>query len=323
MNSSRPLISVVIPSYNEQDNVRRVHAETAAVLRSLDAEYEMIFVDDGSSDSTADAVRSLRQSDSAVRLIRFARNFGNQPALIAGLRAAAGAAVITMDCDLQHPPAVIPSLVDAWRKGFPVVQALRMSNQDAGLLRRFASSAFNRMLRAISDVQLQYPAGDFLLLDRQAVDLLLAATRRHAFYRGMVQWLGLPSASVPFDAPARAAGASKFNLAGLFRLSWDVITSLSRKPLRLSLYMGLAVIVFLFAYLAVVLYEWSRGRYVPGYPTLVALISLVGSAILLVLGLMGEYLGRIHDWVRELPPYIIVEDSGAANASRTQPPGLR
>jgi dolichol-phosphate mannosyltransferase len=320
MNSPRPLISVVIPSYNEQDNIGRVHAETISVLRALDAGYEMIFVDDGSSDATAEAVRSLRRRDPAVRLIRFARNFGNQPALIAGLRAATGGAVITMDCDLQHPPAVIPRLVDAWRKGFPVVQALRLSNRDAGLFRRTASSVFNKVLAALSDVPLQYPAGDFMLLDRQAVDLLLAATRRHAFYRGMVQWLGLPSASVPFDAPPRAAGTSAFGMSGLFRLSWDVVTSLSRKPLRLSLYMGMCIIAFLLVYLSVVVYEWSHGRYVPGYPTLVALISLAGSANLLALGLVGEYLGRIHDWVRELPPYVVIEDSGAT-ASGTQPPG--
>jgi glycosyltransferase involved in cell wall biosynthesis len=307
-----PQISVVLPAYNEEGNVSGVFSQICAQLERLPASFEVIYVDDGSTDNTAAEVKTLIQADGRVRLIRFVRNFGNQPALIAGIRAARGQAVITMDCDLQHPPSLLPRMIETWRGGFMIVQMVRLSNPTASVFRRYSSVVFNALLRRLSEIPLSFPAGDFLLLDRKAVKMLLASTRSQAFFRGAVQWLGLPTATIPFEAPARSAGSSNFTPRALCQLSWDMVTAVSKKPLRLSMYCGLVVILFLLLYSAIVIGAWMYGHSVPGYPSLVILIVIVGAMNLISIGLLGEYIGRIHDCVRNLPPYLVLEEAPPA-----------
>ena len=301
-----PLVSVVIPAYNEQQNVRAVYE---AVRRSMDGPeaLEIIFVDDGSTDGTAQCVRELRAQSPVVRLIRFGRNFGQQPALMAGLEAARGAAVITLDCDLQHPPELLSRMMEAWRNGAKVVQMVRTKTADAGLFKTLTSKLFYRFVNLISETPVLSGAADYQLLDRAVVDAVLQFRDRYPFLRGLVGWLGFPATRIEYSAPERSAGKSGYTLGKMLRLSLQAVTGLSSKPLRFSFYFGLLTAVFCVIYALFAVIAMAAGKTVQGWTSVIVIVTFVGAVQLVSIGIVGEYIARVYEQTRGVPRYVIVE----------------
>ena len=302
-----PLISIVIPAHNEEGNINRIHS----AIRTNTERYptEVIFVDDGSRDDTAAKVRSLQSDDPTVRLLRLTRNFGHQAALLAGLQAAHGEAVITMDCDLQHPPELLPQMLEAWEKGAPLVQMLRRDTEKATRFKKWTSAGFYRFLQLLSESPVVPGAADFQLLDRSVVNALLTFSDRRPFLRGLVSWLGFPSHKIEYIAPTRNAGNSSYSFHKMVRLSLDAVTGLSAKPLRWAFYLGSCTAVMALVYAGYALVIHSRGKVVPGWTSIVMTVLFLGATQLLSLGIIGEYIARIYDQTRQMPSYVIAEDT--------------
>jgi dolichol-phosphate mannosyltransferase len=301
-----PVVSVVIPAYNEQQNVRAVYE---AVRRSMDGPeaLEIIFVDDGSTDGTAECVRELRAQNPVVRLIRFGRNFGQQPALMAGLEAARGAAVITLDCDLQHPPELLSRMMEAWRDGAKVVQMVRTKTADAGLFKRLTSKLFYRFVNLLSETPVLSGAADYQLLDRAVVDAVLQFRDRYPFLRGLVGWLGFPATRIEYSAPERSGGKSGYTLGKMLRLSLQAVTGLSSKPLRFSFYFGLLTAAFCVIYAIFAVIAMAAGKTVQGWTSVIVIVTFVGAVQLVSIGIVGEYIARVYEQTRGVPRYVIVE----------------
>jgi dolichol-phosphate mannosyltransferase len=298
------LLSVVLPAFNEAGNIQTIHD---AIRKSLGGAAELIFVDDGSSDATAERVRGLRASGSCVRLIRFGRNFGHQAALLAGLQTARGAAIITMDCDMQHPPELLPQMVDTWRRGAMVVQMVRTETIAVGRLKRASSALFYVLINALSETAVVQGAADYQLLDRQVVGSMLRFQDRRPFLRGVVGWLGFPVVRIPYIAAARHSGKSGYSLRKMMRLSIEAVTGLSTKPLRLSSYLGLVTAAFCLVYTVYALIALAAGKAVQGWTSVIVSVLFLGAAQLVSIGILGEYVSRIHEQTRGVPPFVVVE----------------
>jgi polyisoprenyl-phosphate glycosyltransferase len=312
---SRPPLSVVVPVYNEAANIAPFLNRTLAVLRSLNREFELLFVDDGSSDDTGDRLNAAARDCPSVRLLRLSRNFGHQAALVAGLAHARGAAVITMDGDLQHPPELIPRLVTEWNQGVDVVQAVRLEPVDNSPLKRASSRGFYRLLSAVSRLAVTPGASDFRLMSRAAVDAFLACPERCRFNRGLVQWIGFTRCEIPYDAAPRHAGRSKYSWRAMLRLAGDAIFSFSSLPLRLAGFVGACVSVVATLYLVfVVTAYFFTDRTVPGWASTLAAVLILGGVNLIVLWILGEYVGRLYEEVKQRPIYIVRADPPAASA---------
>ncbi len=299
-------VSIVIPAYNEESNVRAIFERIGRCLPPREL-LEIVFVDDGSSDGTARSVRELRTESRKVRLVRFGRNFGHQAALLAGLEAARGAAVITLDCDLQHPPEFLPRMVEAWRSGAPVVQMVRVQTQGAGLFKRVTSILFYRFINLLSEAPVLRGAADYRLLDRKVVNALLQFRDRQPFLRGLVAWLGFPSTQLEYEAPPRSAGQSGYGLCKMLRLSVQAVTGLSSAPLRLSLYLGLAAACGCVAFGIYAIARFMGGRTVQGWTSMMVVLTFLGAAQLVSVGVLGEYIGRIFEQTRGMPRFVVVE----------------
>jgi dolichol-phosphate mannosyltransferase len=298
------MISVVVPAFNEERNIPKIHAAVRAALAG--EELELILVDDGSSDGTAARIRALRSMDPAVRLIRFGRNFGQQAALMAGLEAARGAAVITLDCDLQHPPELLPRMIAAWRQGAHVVQMIRVGGA-AGWFKDLTSRLFYRFINFVSDTPVVPGAADYQLLDRDVVRSLLQFRDRQPFLRGLVSWLGYDAARIEYTPGARTEGQSSYDYRRMIRLSLQAVTGLSSKPLRASFYVGMGTAVFGLIYGAFALVALVEGKTLPGWTSVIVLVSFLGAVQLVSVGILGEYIGRIYEQTRGTPRYVIVE----------------
>ncbi len=300
------MITVVIPAFNEEANVPAVYQ---AVKDSLAGEEtEILFVDDGSTDGTAECVRRLHAQDARVRLIRFGRNFGHQSALLAGFERARGAAVITLDCDLQHPPRLLPKMVEAWRGGARVVQMVRTSTAGEGVFKAATSWLFYRLLNLISETAVVSGAADYQLLDRTVLDALLQFKDRYPFVRGLVGWLGFPTMRIEYLAPERRAGKSGYTLGKMVRLSVHALTGLSSKPLRFSFYFGLATAVLCAIYAGFAVVELARGHTVPGWTSMVVAVTFLGAVQLVSIGILGEYIAHVYEVTRGVPRYVVVEE---------------
>lgn len=304
--TARLLVSVVIPAYNEEKNVSAVYEAIRSSLAGSEAR-EIIFVDDGSTDATAERVRGLRARDSSVRLIRFGRNFGQQSALLAGLEAARGAAVITLDCDLQHPPELIPYMVQAWHDGAQVVQMIRTQTEGAGFFKTFTSRIFYRFVNMLSETPVVSGAADYQLLDRVVVEAVLGFKDRYPFLRGLVGWLGFPATRIEYVAPERHTGTSGYTLHKMLRLSLQAVMGLSSKPLRLSFYFGLLTALFCVLYAAFAVVALAAGRAVQGWTSVIVMVTFLGAVQLVSVGIVGEYIARIYEQSRGVPRYVIVE----------------
>src|SRR5258708_2713590 len=305
MDSSK-LLSIVIPAHNEENNIVAIHSEIRASLSAYPA--EIIFVDDGSRDNTPQRVRSLQSADPFVRLLRLSRNFGHQAALLAGIRAAQGAAVITMDCDLQHPPKLLPQMLQAWQAGVLVVQMVRCETRGGTWLKKTASAGFYRLLQLLSESPIVPAAADFQLLDRKVVEALFGFKDRHPFLRGLVGWLGFPAYRIEYVAPKRHAGRSKYSVLKMLRLSLDAVTGLSARPLRWAFYIGSCTAFLALAYAGYAFVTFCLGIVVPGWTSIVMTMLFLGAVQLLSLGIIGEYVARVYDHTRQFPSYVEVMD---------------
>ena len=313
MSSTRPKLSIVCPAYQEEEVLPRFHPELTAVLDGLAAEYdiEVLYVDDGSRDRTLEVLRRLAAVDARVRYLSLSRNFGHQAALTAGLEHASGDLVITLDSDLQHPPALIPVLLEKWKEGHDVVLTLREDDPRLSWRKRLTSRLFYRVMALVSNTELRAAAADFRLLTRKAVDALLRLRETHRFVRGLVSWVGFRTATVPYMPAGRAAGVSKYTLRMMLALALDGLLSFSRVPLRLPLFLGSALCALGFgvagwgalqALFAVGPTDWR-------WFVLMATLLLVGGSILVALGIVGEYVGRIYEQVKSRPNYLLKEAS--------------
>ena len=309
--SNAPLISVVIPVLNESGCLARLHQEIVAVCDPLPYVFEILFVDDGSTDGTPRVLGQLRLADERVRYLVLSRNFGHQAALSAGLANASGTAVIMMDGDLQHPPRLIPTLLERWEAGFDVVNTVRLKTEDSSAAKRFFSRLFYRVFNILANVEIEPGNADFRLMSRAAVDVLAALPERHRFLRGLIPWMGFQQARIEFHAPARWAGSSKYNFRRNLRFALEGITAFSFYPLRLVTIFGclVALASLLYGAFAVAAFSFG-GRMVPGWTSLLMCILFFGGGQFVVLGILGEYLGRTLEQVKGRPIYIVRDAAG-------------
>jgi len=303
------VISVVVPVYNEEAVIHESYARLKKVLKGLDESYELIFVNDGSRDATPAIIRSICATDAHVRLIDFSRNFGHQTAITAGMDYASGEAVIVIDADLQDPPEVIPEMVAKWRQGFDVVYGQRARRKGETLFKRFTSAVFYRFLQNLTDIHIPVDTGDFRLIDRKVCDALKSVKERNRYMRGIISWLGFKQTGVEFVREKRFAGETKYPLKKMLRFAFDAITSFSHKPLKLSTYVGVTVSLCGFAYLLVVIYlRLFTDSTITGWASMMAVTLCFNGVVLIMLGIIGEYIGRIYDEAKGRPLYVVREE---------------
>lgn len=301
-------VSIVVPVYNEEKNLAHFTQAVLDVMDKLDYAFELIFVDDGSKDSSREILSELSAEYVQVRPIFLSHNYGHQAALTCGLDHAKGDAVITMDGDMQHPPALLPVLLEKWEQGYDVVQTIREATAGVSLFKKLTSKYYYRFLNMMSETKV-YPGGsDFRLLDRQACDALCRYREHDRFIRGMVGTLGFNQVILPFTAPERFAGESKFSVKKMCKLAMDGILGYSVVPLRLSFYLGCVFAFFSIILLAHVLMEFIAGNVIPGWTTIMVCIVLFSGVQLMLMGIMGEYIGRIFKEVKNRPLYLTRED---------------
>lgn len=303
------MISIVTPVYNEEGNVVFFHDEVTKVMKETGLDYEVIYVNDGSRDRTDALIHELAEHDPHVRALTFARNFGHQIAITCGMDFAAGDAVITMDGDLQHPPALIPKLIEKWQEGYNIVQAVRLATEDAGPVKKVTSKGYYKLINAISTTPIIPGGSDFRLMDRKALNVFLRFREHSRFIRGIVGGLGFRQATVKYTAPARHSGVSKFSLKKMMSLALDGVITNSTLPLRLSLYIGFLAGLAGILVVIHVLYCVIMGLAVPGWATMTILVSLFGSLNLMCLGILGEYLGHIYEEAKNRPLYWLSDDT--------------
>jgi glycosyltransferase involved in cell wall biosynthesis len=301
----------VIPVFNERETLPELHRRLTEVVHGLEGEAEILFVDDCSYDGTRDLLLELQRRDPRVKVIRFARNFGHQVAITAGLDFAVGDAVIVMDADLQDPPEVIPELVARWEEGYEVVYAVREEREGESWLKRKTAAWFYRLLKRLASVDMPVDAGDFRLVDHAALDAFRSMRERTRYVRGMFSWVGFRQIGVPYRRPERFAGQPKYSWRKSLRLAADGLVSFSNVPLRLALVAGftfssLAFVVGVFAIVA----KLAGAFVVPGWASILVVVSFLGGVQLTLIGMLGLYVSRIYEEVKARPLYVIREAAG-------------
>ncbi len=316
----RVRLSVVIPFYNEGANVDALFDRLVPVLDRLDAEWEVVCVNDGSRDDTLDRLLDVHDRDPRVKVVDLSRNFGKELALSAGLGHVTGDAVVPMDADLQHPPELLPQFLAKWREGYDVVVAVRNARVGQSMKHRLFARAFYWIFDNLSEVKLPREVGDFRLMDRRVVEVINRMPERTRFMKGIFAWVGFRQASIPYEQGERAGGDTKWGFVKLLRLSFDGLTAFSTFPLRVWSLVGMAVSGFAFVYILIrVIRTLLHGIDVPGYESLLAAVLFLGGVQLITLGILGDYLGRVFNEVKGRPLYIVrsahgFEDEEAAAA---------
>lgn len=304
----KPVFSIIAPIYNEHDSLPELHRRVSAVMNGLGEPWELILVDDGSSDGSTELIRRLAEQDEHVRPVIFARNFGHQIAVTAGLDYARGDAVVIIDADLQDPPEVIPDLVARWREGYEVVYAVRTEREGESWFKLFTASLFYRLIFRITDVKIPMDTGDFRLLDRKVVNVLKTMRERHRFLRGMAAWVGFRQIGVPYKRAARFAGSTKYPFKKMLRLALTAITGFSYFPLQVATYLGFIAAGLALIFIPIVVIERLIGNQAFfGQATTLVSVLFLGGVQLICLGILGEYIGRIYDEVKGRPLYIVRE----------------
>jgi glycosyltransferase involved in cell wall biosynthesis len=304
--STGPVFAVVVPMFNEAAGILLLHARLAAVMDGLAEAWEVVYVNDGSRDTTLHVIEALRDRDPHVAVVNLSRNFGKEIATTAGLDHARGAAVIVLDADLQDPPEVIPQLVATWREGFDMVYARRRMREGETWLKTRTAGLFYRLMRNWGQVELPPDTGDFRLMSRRAVDALLKLREQHRFMKGLFAWVGFPSKAVLYDRAPRAYGETKWNYWKLWNLAIEGFTSFSVLPLKIATYVGAAVALLAALFgVAVVVRTLFLGGSPAGYPSLLLVVLLLGGAQLMFLGVIGEYLGRVFNETKQRPLYLV------------------
>jgi polyisoprenyl-phosphate glycosyltransferase len=308
---SRVKLSIVIPIHNEAANLEEFFRRLLAVLERLAVSFELVCVDDGSTDETLACLIERRAQDPRIKILSLSRNFGKEVALSAGIEHSCGAAIIPIDCDLQDPPELIEEMMTQWRLGYDVVYATRRARPGDGLVKRLTASMFYRLFDAVSEVPIPRHAGDFRLLDRRVVDALLRLPERSRFMKGLFAWVGFKQTEVSFERKGRNAGSSGWTYWRLWNFALDAVTSFSSLPLKVWSYVGLVISLLAFAYaIFLALLKLARGIDFPGYTSLMVVVLFLAGIQLITLGVIGEYLGRVYTEVKHRPLYLLREAHG-------------
>ena len=313
------LVSVVVSVYNEELALREFYQDTGKVLRELPQtwDYELIFVNDGSTDGSLPILSELAQTDPKVRVINFSRNFGHEAAMIAGIDHALGDGVICMDADLQHPPECIPKILEKFDAGYEVINMVRTKNRTAGLIKNITSAAFYKLINHLSDVKFEPNASDFFAVNRAAADVLRTSYREKVrFLRGYVQSLGFNKTTLEYEARPRFAGESKYSIKSLFRFSINTILCFSDLPLKLGIYSGCGVAMFGILMMIYTIYTWAKYGAPSGYATIVVLMSFMFAMLFVIVGIIGEYIAILFAELKDRPVYIIKDTKNMPESCR-------
>jgi glycosyltransferase involved in cell wall biosynthesis len=307
----RPKISVAIPVYNEEGNLQELYARLSSVLKTEKLSYEIILIDDGSTDCSWQIMTELNQKDHQVKILSFSRNFGQMIALSAGLDHASGEAVITMDADLQHPPELIPELLKKWRAGAEVVNTVRKETKGARFSKNLSARFFYWLISRIARIDLPSNAADYRLLDGKVVETLKGMKERARFLRGLISWVGYQQEFIPYQADPRFSGRTKYSFSRMLAFAMDGIASFSSFPLRLSAYLGLLTAFFSFLYILYAIYiRLFTDQAIAGWASVLVAVLFIGGIQLIFLGIIGEYLCRVFEEVKERPLYILNKKIG-------------
>lgn len=305
----KTLYSVVVPVYNEEAVVLETYIRLKGVMDALKEPYEVLFVNDGSLDKTTFIIGQLCETDHNVKLIDFSRNFGHQTAITAGMDYSEGDAVIVMDADLQDPPEVIPRMIDKWKEGFDVVYGKRLERKGDSFFKKATAKMFYRFLKSMTDVDVPADTGDFRLIDRKVCNALKTVGERNRYVRGIISWLGFRQTGLEFVRDNRFAGETKYPVRKMLKFAFDAIASFSYRPLKLASYVGALLSALSFCYLIVVLFQklFMQESTVQGWASILAVSLFFNGIILIMLGIIGEYIGRIYDEAKGRPLYIVRE----------------
>ncbi len=307
-----PIYSLVVPIYNEEENIEEMYRRLSNVMAQLQGEVELILIDDGSRDQSLTMIRKLHHHDSRVRYLSLARNFGHQIAVTAGLNFVQGQAIIVMDADLQDPPELILSMIDKWHEGYQVVYAQRISRHKETWFKRLTAYLFYRLLQRLAKVTIPVDTGDFCLMDKQVVDILNGMPERNRYIRGLRAWVGFKQTSVMFERSPRYAGKVKYTFSKSLSLAIDGIISFSTVPLRLATYLGIisATVALIMIFLVLYWRIFAPVSQLIGYSLITIAIFFLGSVQLICIGILGEYIGRIYEEVKARPLYTLKETGG-------------
>ena len=312
MSENKKLLSIVSPAYNEAENLGEFYSRVINATDNLNLEIEIIYINDGSQDSTIDIITKQRQIDNRITIIDLSRNFGKEIALTAGLDYSSGDAVIVIDADLQDPPELIPKLVEKWREGYDVVNAKRIKRKGESLLKKVMSYIYYRLLFYLSDINVPRDTGDFRLLNKNALDALLKLREKHRYMKGLFVWVGFKQKEIEYEREARFKGKTKWGFFSLFNLAFDGLTSFSIMPLRLASTIGFLSALIGFFYGAVIVFKTLFFHEpVAGFTSLVVLITFFGGIQLLSIGIIGEYIGRIFNETKNRPLYVVKNIQGS------------
>jgi len=308
--------SIIIPVYNEEAVVHETYLRLSRVMQVIAQPYELLFINDGSRDRTAEIIEGLAEADNCVKLLDFSRNFGHQIAITAGMDYARGDAIVIIDADLQDPPELIPQMIDKWHEGYDIVYAQRSKRKGETLFKKWTAALFYRTLRALTEVDIPLDTGDFRLIDRKVCYAMCSIREKNRFVRGLVSWVGFRATAVEYVREERFAGETKYPLKKMLRFSMDGITSFSYKPLKLATYLGFMISLASFIYLLISLGQrLFTTSTVAGWSSLIACLLLLNGVTLIILGILGEYVGRIYDETKNRPLYIL-RDKQKADSSR-------
>jgi dolichol-phosphate mannosyltransferase len=307
--NTRPTFSIIAPIYNEIDNITALYERISEVMDSTGEPWEFVMIDDGSYDGSTESILELSKKDHKIIPVIFARNFGHQIAVTAGLDYSRGEAVIIIDADLQDPPEVILDLIGKWREGYEVVYAIRSKREGESWFKLFTASAFYRLIQRITDVNLPMDTGDFRLLDRKVVEVMNQMRERHRFLRGMSVWVGFKQTGVEYERAERVAGETKYSLKKMFRLASDAITGFSYFPLQLATYLGFfAAGIGILAILGMIVLRLTGSQLFFGQAATLIAVLFLGGVQLISIGMLGEYVGRLYDEAKGRPLYIVRKD---------------
>jgi len=319
MSENKKLLSIVSPAYNEAENLGEFYSRVINATDNLNLEIEIIYINDGSQDSTIDIITKQRQIDNRITIIDLSRNFGKEIALTAGLDYSSGDAVIVIDADLQDPPELIPKLVEKWREGYDVVNAKRIKRKGESLLKKVMSYIYYRLLFYLSDINVPKDTGDFRLLNKNALDALLKLREKHRYMKGLFVWVGFKQKEIEYEREARFKGKTKWGFFSLFNLAFDGLTSFSIMPLRLASTIGFLSALIGFFYGAVIVFKTLFFHEpVAGFTSLVVLITFFGGIQLLSIGIIGEYIGRIFNETKNRPLYVVKNIQGSIFLDKPQ-----
>ena len=303
--------SVVVPAFNEEPVIEETYKRLKKVMDEIGEPYELVFVNDGSSDQTGEILERIHCVDPHLKAIHFSRNFGHEAATTAGLDHTSGQGIIIIDADLQDPPEIIPEMIEKWKQGYEIVYGKRKQRKGESALKKTTSALFYRFLQRMTEIDMPADVGDFRLIDRKVCDALKHMREKNRYMRGIISWVGFRQTAIEFVREERWAGETKYNLKKLLRLAWDAITAFSYKPLKIATYLGFTLSGISFIYLVVVIFEkLFTQKTVPGWASIMVINLFFNGVVLIMLGLLGEYIGRIYEETKNRPLYIIHKTQG-------------